>query len=227
MEIWAIIPVKRLEHAKSRLSMLLDRSERAELALAMFCDVLDTLAKVQGLAGVLVVTNDIKAAVIARQSGAAVLSDMADEGTNQAVKHGLAWLRQKEGAGAIVIPGDIPFATAEEITTVVGELKDRDVVLVPAVRDGGTNVLAMVRPDTIQVAFGEDSYNSHLVAAWAAGIEPRILYLEGAGHDIDVSSDLFCNEGDGPAPRTRALLKGLARRKSAPPTTSFKEILQP
>jgi 2-phospho-L-lactate guanylyltransferase (CobY/MobA/RfbA family) len=98
------------------------------------------------------------------------------------------------------------------------------VVLVPASQDGGTNMLGLATAGVMNVAFGPDSFRNHHAAARRAGIEPSILHLEGAGHDIDVSSDLFCTEGGGSAPRTRAILRRLERHAPVQPPIFFKEM---
>ncbi|MEY9535926.1 2-phospho-L-lactate guanylyltransferase [Sinorhizobium fredii] len=225
--IWAVVPVKRLDRAKSRLASMLDPSEREELAWAMFRDVLDTLGSVRGLGGILVVTNDIRASGYARAFGAVTLPDPREAGTNRAVQYGLAWLSERGAAGAIVVPGDIPFTTPVEIAAVLEKLRPRSVVLAPAARDGGTNILAMAPPGIIPVAYGENSFARHLAAARETGIDAQVLHLDGAGHDIDVSSDLFFDAGEGQATRTRAHLKRMTRPNPAPATVLCKEILQP
>ncbi|WP_048646474.1 2-phospho-L-lactate guanylyltransferase [Nitratireductor soli] len=222
---WALVPVKRLERAKSRLSPLLGAAERMELAGAMLRDVLGMLADVERLDGIALITNDPQAMHLARLAGATIVPDRIEAGTNEAVLQGLEWLRPRAGASAIVVPGDIPFATAAEINAVAEAMDSHAVVLAPALRDGGTNLLGMKPSDAMLPAFGESSFARHLAAARAAGIEPRILHLEGAGHDIDVSSDLFCSAEGGTA--TRLFLERLAQRNPMPATAWPKEELQP
>jgi 2-phospho-L-lactate guanylyltransferase len=225
--IWAIVPIKRLDHSKRRLSDMLDPLERCELAWAMVRDVLDTLSVVQSLGGILVVTNDPQAAGYARARGAVTLADTREAGTNEAVRAGMAWLMERGAAGAIVVPGDIPFAGEDEFSMVLAKLGAHPVVLVPAARDGGTNVLAIAPLGAIAVAYGENSFARHLEAAQQAGIGAHVLRLEGAGHDIDVSGDLFIDAGQGRAVRTRTWLKRIARPTPAAPGTELcKEIFQ-
>ena len=56
--VWAVVPVKRFDQAKQRLSGVLDSAARAALAAAMLSDVLEQLSGTAGLASVLVVTSD-------------------------------------------------------------------------------------------------------------------------------------------------------------------------
>jgi 2-phospho-L-lactate guanylyltransferase (CobY/MobA/RfbA family) len=83
-------------------------------------------------------------------------------------------------------------------------------VLVPARRDGGTNILALSRPDLIAPQFGPASFARHLCAAKDLGIEATILELAGAGHDIDVPADLEFAAPSGAGAQTRAALGGVA-----------------
>jgi len=225
-EIWAIVPVKRFGRAKSRLAHHVGANERVALAAAMLGDVLGTLSKASGLAGVLVVTSDTAAADIARVFGAQVIADHLEVGTNGAVHQGLRRLDSLGASGVIVVPADIPFATLSELRAVLEAMRSAPVVLVPAVRDGGTNVLALRLPTRMTPAFGKRSFDEHLARAAATGARPRILELEGAGHDIDVAADLaFCTPGS-PATRTRACLSRLAAGSPVPaPPGSFGEVL--
>ncbi len=203
---WAVVPVKRLDRAKSRLAADLSSAQRVQLAEAMLQDVLDVLATVPGLSGTLVVTDDPVAVSFVRQRQMLVLPDPAVAETNDAVRHGLAWLSERGAAAAVVIPGDVPFVSAEEIGAVLHRLRAVDVVLVPAARDGGTNMLAVSPPGVLPVAYGGDSFERHRRAALRAGLEIIILHLAGAGHDIDVASDLLDAGSRRPPNRTSALL---------------------
>ena len=54
MSLWAIIPVKPLKNAKSRLTPVLRPEQRFELAQAMFRHVLSVATTIQQVTGVLV-----------------------------------------------------------------------------------------------------------------------------------------------------------------------------
>src|SRR5262245_62763501 len=71
--IYAVVPIKDTSDAKRRLAGMFGAARRQELALAMFEDVLATLAGVRELAGILVVTVDPAAAAIAPRYRARVL----------------------------------------------------------------------------------------------------------------------------------------------------------
>jgi 2-phospho-L-lactate guanylyltransferase len=188
--IWAVVPVKRLGLAKQRLAPVLSRSERAELARTMLHDVLTTLCATPQLAGIIVVSGDPAVAKLATLFDARIVGDVMESGVNAAVQQGLR-IPDQSSAGALVIPSDVPFATAADLQAVITELGHFPVVLAPALSDGGTNTLAMRRPDLIAPSFGDDSFARHQALARDAGLGCGIVRTEGLGRDIDDPSDLM------------------------------------
>ena len=78
MRTVAILPVKSFSRAKHRLGEAF--SDRPALAAAMVADVLDALAAVPTLDGVIVVTAEPIAARIATERGVQVVHDPAERG---------------------------------------------------------------------------------------------------------------------------------------------------
>ncbi len=223
-KVWAVVPVKRFDQAKQRLSGVLDGAARAALAAAMLGDVLEQLSGTTGLTGVLVVTSDTEATVIAGSFGAAVLADPADSGVNDAVAYGVSKLGLLGASATIIAPSDIPFVTTEELTIVLAALEQTAVVLTPATRDGGTNILGLSPPDVIAPAFGPDSFARH--CALARDLRPAVIPLEGASHDIDEPADLAFGPLApklGSGARTLACLRRLGRTTSFAPPRFFEK----
>lgn len=186
--IWAIVPVKRLSHAKQRLAPVLSRNERAKLARTMLHEVLTTLCATPELTGIVVVTGDPMVAKLATLFDARVVTDATETGINAAVQQGLKAVG--ESASALIIPADVPFATAGDLRAIIGELNRHPVVLAPALSDGGTNALAMQTPNLIAPRFGEDSCLHHQTQAREKGFPCGIVSSEGIGRDIDRPHDL-------------------------------------
>ena len=215
-DIWAVVPVKRLAHAKMRLSGVLSPAERVRLAEAMLCDVLGALASVR-LSGALVVTADPDVAAIARGRGAAVLAEAHEDGINAAVKLGLAHLERKKSSGVIVLPADVPLVSRHGIERVLAALDEAPLVLVPAHWDGGTNLIAARPPGLLLPEFGGSSFARHLRTARARGIEARVLHLDGIGRDIDRPGDLAEHAGAGVTTLTADFLRSLDRANRLAP----------
>jgi 2-phospho-L-lactate guanylyltransferase len=205
--LWVIVPVKTFVQAKQRLACVLSTHERAQLAEAMLCDVLDQLTALHQLAGIMVVTADPSAARIAGSFGARHIWDPLETGVNQAVARGLDAVRSAECPVA-VIAADVPFATSAEIAEAVSCLERDPVVLTPAEADGGTNLLALRRAGLIEPSFGEGSFARHREQARALNLSCGIFRAKGLGHDIDRPSDLVPPASPG-ARRVGALLETL------------------
>jgi 2-phospho-L-lactate guanylyltransferase len=214
--ICAIVPVKRFEAAKSRLAGILEPDERAALAQAMFTDVMTSLHQARRLASVLVVTTDLIATRIAAEFGAETLPDPAEQGTNSAVAKGIRWAKEAGYDGALVVPADIPFVASTEIDDAIDAMGPGRVVLVPAMRDQGTNLLGLMPPDGLETAFGVESFKLHLAAAVACDLNPVVLPLAGATRDIDVPADLWFPDPSRPATFTAALLPKLLHLETGP-----------
>jgi 2-phospho-L-lactate/phosphoenolpyruvate guanylyltransferase len=189
-EVWAIVPAKRFSQAKARLAPVLTRPERSQLARAMLHDVMTVLSNVKEFAGILVVSGDPFVAEVVRPFGARLVHDVLEAGVNDAVRQGLSALTADRMAGAVIVPGDVPFVTPAEAQTILRAMMERTIVLTPALRDSGTNCLAMADPCAIQPCFGEGSFVAHQAAAHRAGITCGVCRLDGLGHDIDCPDDL-------------------------------------
>jgi 2-phospho-L-lactate guanylyltransferase len=188
-QIWAIVPVKSLAAAKQRLAPLLGCSEREMLARAMFEDVLDACVAARSLAGTVVVTADDEVTRIAHRAGACTFRELHQRGTNAAVETGI---RAVTGcaSGVIVVPADLPQVTAGTLDAVARLCSSKALVLVPASRDGGTNLLACAPPDLIVTSFGPDSFERHFQEACRVGIQPVVISPGRLDLDLDRPEDI-------------------------------------
>jgi 2-phospho-L-lactate guanylyltransferase len=186
--IHAVIPVKSFASAKQRLSPFLNSPERAHLARLMFEDVLAAIGLARQLRGCLVVTHDVRAALIARKAGVQVVDAYGDFGFSAAVSCAAATLSRE--SGMMVVPTDIPHLSPALLDLIAALTPSPGLTLVPATSDGGTNLLAM-RPCTLlPPMFGRDSFVRHQRAAAACGIAPVIWPSSEAGRDLDRPADL-------------------------------------
>jgi 2-phospho-L-lactate guanylyltransferase len=206
--IAALIPVKRLDAAKSRLWPKLPRASVERLTVAMLEDVVDALLAVRALGTVVVVTEDESAASAARGAGARALV-RPDPGLNAALD-GAARELASEGARAVlVVLGDVAGATSQELSELVQALEalgGRGVVLAPS-RDGGTSALLRAPHDAIPSRFGPASAAAHRECALRAGIPYRELALPSLAVDLDRAEDVEqLLRGAHGAPHTRRAL---------------------
>jgi 2-phospho-L-lactate/phosphoenolpyruvate guanylyltransferase len=187
---YAVIPVKPFSSAKSRLAPILSSFERASLARLMFEDVLDAVSAARSLAGFAVVTCDGEAAAMASARAGRVVRESGELGLTHAV--GTAFLALSGiAAGVVVVPADIPHLPSATIDAVVDRTAQRSVTMVPAICDGGTNLLS-VRPwHLLLPQFGPGSFDRHSRAALRMGARTAIHICPMASWDLDRPRDLL------------------------------------
>jgi 2-phospho-L-lactate/phosphoenolpyruvate guanylyltransferase len=203
------VPVKDLVNAKQRLVPLLAPAERGELARAMLEDVLDALDQAR-VGDVLVVTRDPAVEVLAKRHGAATLAEESNRGHTEAVAHAQRAAVARGARRFVTISGDVPCATSEELTALAAALPSGPgVAFVPSLSGFGTNAVLLEPPDGLALKFGEPSFENHLGAARAAGLQPLVLRLPGIGLDIDAPDDLALLLERGPNTLSAGLLRSL------------------
>jgi 2-phospho-L-lactate guanylyltransferase len=177
-----VVPVKRLEQAKSRLSAYGD-AHRRELALAFAVDVVTAAREV---ARVLVVTDDPRAAAVLSALGAEITPDDPDSGLNPALAHGAEHLRlQQPGLGVATLSADLPALRAEDLRAVLAQVPPGGRGFVADVAGTGTTLLAAGPGADLLPSFGPGSRSAHL-ASGAVELEAA----PGLRQDVDTPADL-------------------------------------
>jgi 2-phospho-L-lactate guanylyltransferase len=189
--LWAVVPVKDLQHAKQRLAGVLGEGERRALFRAMLEDVLSALSASEGLAGILVVTRDPDARRLATSYGARVLVEPANRGHTAASTLGAQTLAEEGASGMVQVPADIPLLTPADIGVLLQTHGEAPAVtLAPSRDERGSNAVACSPPDLLPLRFGDDSFVPHLRRARSLGLEPQIVKRQGFGLDVDTPDDL-------------------------------------
>jgi len=190
---WAIVPVKTLAQAKQRLGGVLPLEARRRLMLVMLRDVLATLAAVETLGPVVVVTPDAQVATLAESCSARVLCEAQAEGHSAAAMAGLVHAATHGAQRALTVPADAPLVTPTEVARLIdaaGTGPGARVVLAPSHDRDGTNAIVATPPDVFPPHFGPGSFARHLAATEAMGLACRVIELAGLGMDVDEPRDL-------------------------------------
>lgn len=212
MRTLAILPVKRFQLAKQRLSAELTPEFRGDLAEAMVADVLCALAACDGVEATLVVTNEERVAELARQWGAEAVADPHESGQSAAVTVGLGRAVAEGYDRALLVPGDCPALDPDELAGLLADVRPGpSVVIVPDRHGIGTNGLLLTPPNALAPTFGPGSCRRHRERAAAAGASCRVAQLPSLLLDVDTPRDLDALREalqirGGQAERTRAVL---------------------
>lgn len=190
-----VIPLNRLDRAKSRLASALTPAERSALVLTLAERTLCALCGSGALASIALVSPDDAALAWATTHGAIPLRQPAS-GLNTGLNAGLAlardWATEQGFGGMLVALGDLPLLTADEVRHFVAmtRLYDRVIALAPDRTDEGTNLL-LARPAVLApLAYGRGSFARHRRLARRAGIPMVEFRTPGAAFDVDTPADL-------------------------------------
>jgi 2-phospho-L-lactate/phosphoenolpyruvate guanylyltransferase len=194
---YALMPVKPLRQAKSRLARTLQAPTRAALVRAIFSRTLDVLAQVDRIAGTIVVSRDLTILELARQRSNVIALAEAESGLNPAITQGAAWALTHGGQAVIVVPVDLPLITPADLDALIDLAIDpRCLVIAPDRHDDGTNLMLARPPDAVQFMYGTASFNAHRAQAAERGLQVHIYRSATSGLDLDVPDDLaLYNEG--------------------------------
>jgi 2-phospho-L-lactate guanylyltransferase len=198
---WALVPLRGLEDAKTRLGAELDPEERLELVIAMASRTLAAARDAAGIAGTVLVTADPAAAELAAAFGARTIVQRLP-GLNAALREARAVAAELGATAVLVLPIDLPAvspaALEELLAESAGALEAGRplVVVVPDRHARGTNALLVSPPAAIEPAFGEGSLAAHLAAAVAAGAVVR-QHGGPLTIDVDTGADLLVAEAAG------------------------------
>jgi 2-phospho-L-lactate/phosphoenolpyruvate guanylyltransferase len=190
---WALVPIRGLETAKTRLGEDLDAEERVELVTNLLRRTLMATRDARRVSGTIVVTMDPDAAGIATELRAIGLVERAP-GLNAAIEAARSVAIARGATAVLVLPADLPSVSAEAIDDLVATAADAGrlgglAVAVPDRHGSGTNALLLSPPDAIDPAFGDSSRAAHAARAETAGV--RWLELDGPlALDLDTPADL-------------------------------------
>jgi 2-phospho-L-lactate guanylyltransferase len=197
--VHAVVPLKELAQAKSRLAPVLAPAERSALALAMLRHVLDVLGELtrcRVLHGVWLVSPDPLAQQAAARRGAWPLTDAAGS-LNMALEQARSTAQAAGAAALLVVPADMPRITPADVRGLLAVLRAAQAmqrgpacILAPDHALRGTNALALTLPSPLPFCFGLDSLAAHLDAARRLGVSAQIYASPALARDIDTPADL-------------------------------------
>ena len=193
MQAQALLPLKDLVEAKSRLSGLLNPAQRRALTQAMVEDVLSVLAEHPNISTVTLVSDDPSANMLAAKYGIRhwLESSLGCSGLNPVIAQSCERLFQESDQPVIVLHGDLPCLQGADISAVLQGLAQCDGLVLACDRhERGTNLLAFGPQNRIEFAFGVDSCMRHSAAAKKRGIPVQLLHRQGIALDIDEPQDL-------------------------------------
>jgi 2-phospho-L-lactate guanylyltransferase len=185
----AVIPVKALSEAKSRLAPYLSQPQRSTLVLNMLQHVIHALRASACFDAVTVVSSDAQVLELAQQWGAHAQVE-EEQGHNPAL-HAAALKEIANGATALLtISADLPLLLPEDIRQMVKLSHLYDVVLAASSEGTGTNALLTQPPLAVPYVFGPGSLQSYEEEARKRLLSSTLYKSCSTAIDIDTIDDL-------------------------------------
>ena len=182
-----LVPLKRLDRAKSRLGEALDAAARARLMRALVDRTLAEAARAPSVGRLVLVSSDRCSAEIAAAHGIAWFDD-----------RGLPWNEALAAAtreavlseDVLILSADLPLVTSDDVEALVAAAPPRGLAIARA-RDAGTNAVLLRPGGAILTCFGvAGSAAEHARLAGEAGLRAVIVDRPGLATDLDTSADL-------------------------------------
>lgn len=205
--VHAVIAVKNLDLAKSRLADRMRPEHRARLVLAMLADTVTAAAAVERICSVTVVTPDPAVAGLARALGANVHPEPRISDLNAALDDAAAALRRAHGPVALLaLQADLPALRPEELSAMLSVAPPgRRSLVVDHAGTGTAALFAAGGAVALDPRFGPGSARAHI----AAGARDLTGDWPGLRLDVDTAADLDRATALGAGASTRALLRDI------------------
>ncbi|SCW66055.1 2-phospho-L-lactate guanylyltransferase [Sphingobium faniae] len=190
--IWAIVPVKHLSVAKSRLAPVLGEARAPFMRLLARRTV--SLLTGSGLfAGVLVVTSDAAVAADARAAGASTTFDWAAD-LNDACLAGIEHARAAGAEACMLVHADLALLDQQSLADVVSAFETRQAAVAAPVaglvrcKEGSGTTIAIFGSDAgFTPSFGANSFERHMALP---SVHPFEIASQAAAFDVDTPADL-------------------------------------
>lgn len=192
MKIAAVIPMKCLHSAKSRLSNILTAKQRKNLAMYLLDATIKELKKSDFISEIVIVSSDEAVKHYSCLNNLKFIKDW-DEGVNKAVMLADKYCIDNGINANIVIPPDLPFVSAKEIDKICisSNKYHKCIIICPSKRFDGTNILFRKPPGVIKTHYDNNSYMNHLKEASKIKIPIESLDIVKLMFDLDTEDDLL------------------------------------
>lgn len=190
MTRWAVIPIKPLDDAKSRLADVLSAAQRRELVIALFAHTVKCLQETGKFEGIAVITADALVWELSRSLGIEVIEECAPSNLNLSLAKAMEWLKPRMVHSLMILPGDLPYLSSRLLADMVSEAEKINLMMVsPDQNLSGTNALHVTPKEGLAFEFGEDSFMRHVHLARRMNYNLKIYMSDQLKVDIDTPDD--------------------------------------
>jgi 2-phospho-L-lactate guanylyltransferase len=217
-----VIAVRGGRGAKSRCETALTPAQRARLVEVMLEDMIDAAVGAPSVRQVWVVTPTRALASLAEERGARVVRQTGQRGLNAGFAQALAAIESEAPYEPVaLLPGDLPLLEPADLGAALALARTHDLVLAPAIADGGTGALVIRAGVRLPPSFGSPgSFARHAAMADTLGLSRAVVMATSLGLDLDRPADFPAILALGPATRTARRLRAWLRGEPIAPRSA-------
>lgn len=188
MKTVAVVPVKGLDEAKSRLAGALSPGERAELTLEMLAHVLEIIGRSGVVDKIGVISPEVERLHL---PGGVTPIKQIEPGLNNLLEQGREWALSEGAERLMVIFADLPLLSESDLVEISDSGREAGTLVLAPDRHGhGTNVMLSHPVTLARFAFGTGSYHKHRRRALEDGAKVETYRSLGTSLDLDTPDDM-------------------------------------
>jgi 2-phospho-L-lactate guanylyltransferase len=178
--------------SKSRLSPLLNSTQRIAISQEMMKHTLSILSKITFISPIIVVSCDDRVRKIADTFGADFMYEQKT-GVNAAVRTADFFCLEKDIQSNMVIPIDLCMLNPDDIKLIYNHSMKfpKSIALCPSFRRDGTNFLFRTPLPLFETSYENNSYYNHLSSAIRSSAHLTIINSDRLERDIDTIQDII------------------------------------
>lgn len=184
-----IIPIKKFNKSKTRLSPFLDPNERKELTEYLVIDLLGKLCELENSQIIIVTGERINS--LEKFADIAIINEINVNGVDNAIGLANEFVEKSGFKESLIIPIDLPLLSTKDIKEIIkfsGRFEN-GICIVPSRRYDGTNVLLRKPNLIIDTFYDNNSFYNHIKKTVEKKKVVKIFTYENLMIDLDTIED--------------------------------------
>ena len=185
-----IIPIKKIDKSKTRLSPFLDPAERKQLTEYLIVDLLEKLCGLENAQTIIVTEERIN--WLDKFNDIVIINEVNADGVNNAVELANEFIERNGFDKSIVIPIDLPLLSTKDLEGIIkfsGKF-EKGICIVPSQRYDGTNILLRKPNQIIDTFYDNNSFYNHVKKTLEKKQVVKIFNYEKLMSDLDTIEDV-------------------------------------
>ncbi len=185
-----VIPLKKFDKSKTRLSPFLNFKERRELTELLLLDTLDKIYKLKN-SQIIIVSGEV-INLANKFNDIVIINEHNSNGVNNAIDLANKFIENNGFSESIIIPIDLPLLSTKDLKNIIKFSRKfkKGICIVPSQRYDGTNILLRKPNLLIETFYDNNSFYNHIKATAEKRKVIKIFNSENLMIDLDRVEDI-------------------------------------